>query len=308
MSAKLPGALRRAHLGTWRALATLPVMIASLLLLVFLLGGVGRWEAPILLSWLAAGVLTLSAPGERVAARVVCRFRRLSTVEHAHIDPTLIAVLKACGLARHDVDLYVWSGRGVNAYAAGRRSVAVTRQVVDRHRTGRLGDDVLAGLLSHEVGHLVTRGVRWSLIIAWFAMPWRLVYRVGGRIAAPLASRQPRTLLVVVVLAGFTIAISQAVQHGEWGSAVVLSALVLCPVISPVSDAAISRASEHAADRYAARVGYGHALTLALRAQGSEADQTTFALLGRYPAIDRRLRRLQAATDQPSRTGELRAV
>jgi hypothetical protein len=58
-------------------------MIASLLLLAFVFGSAGRWEVPLLLSWLTAGVLTLSAAGERVAVRVVCRFRRLPTVEHA---------------------------------------------------------------------------------------------------------------------------------------------------------------------------------------------------------------------------------
>jgi len=297
MSAKLPGARRPIHLGTWRALAALPAMVASLLLLVFMFGGAGRWEGPVLLSWLAAGVLTLSAPGERVAVRVVCRFRRLSTVENAHIEPTLIAVLEACGL--DDVDLYVSNGRGVNAYAAGRRSIAVTRQVLDRHRAGELSDDVLAGLLSHEVGHIVTHSVRWSLIIAWFAMPGRLAYRVGGRIAAPLAARQPRALLALVVLYAFIIAISHAVQHGEWSSAAVLSAIALCPVISPIADAAISRASEHRADLYAAQLGYNKALTLALRTtQVAEASQPRHPLLRDHPDIDRRLRRLEAASGQ----------
>jgi Zn-dependent protease with chaperone function len=292
MSAKRPDTRRPTHLGTWRALAALPAMIGSLLLLVFVFGGAGRWEGPVLLSWLAAGVLTLSGPGERVAVRVACRFRRLSTVERAHIEPALTAVLQACGLA--DVDLYVCNGRGVNAYAAGRRSIAVTRQVVDRHRDGELTDDVLAGLLSHEVGHLVTHSVRWSLIIAWFAMPWRLAYRVGGKIAIPLAARQPSALLALVVLTAFIVAISQAVQHGEWGSAAVLSALALCPVISPIADAAISRASEHRADRYAAQIGYNTALTLALRTTRiAEATQHKHSLLHRHPDIDLRLRRLQ---------------
>lgn len=115
------------------------------------------------------------------------------------------------------------------------------------------------------MSHPCSRPVRWSLIVAWFAMPWRLAYRVGGRIAAPLAARQPRSLLAVVVLTAFIIAISKAVQHGEWSSAAVLSALALCPLISPTADAAISRASEHEADRHAAQFDYNKALTLALK-------------------------------------------
>lgn len=170
---------------------------------------------------------------------------------------------------------------------------------VDRHRDGELNDDILAGLLSHEVGHLVTHRVRWSSIIAWFARPWRLAYRVGGRIAAPLAARQPRALLTVVVLTAFIIAISQAVQRGEWSSAAILSALVRCPLISPIADAAISRASEHAADQYAAQIGFNNALTLALKTtQAARASQPRHPLLRDHPGIDRRLRRLELASGQ----------
>lgn len=218
MRAKQPGTRRPTHLGTWRALSASPAMIGSLLLLVFVFGAAGRWEGPVLLSWLGAAVLSVSAAGERVAVRVLCRFHRLSTVERANIEPTLIVVLEAC--RRAEVDRYVTNGRGVNAFAAGRRSVAVTRQVVDRHRDGTLSDDVLAGLLSHEIGHIVTHGVRWSLVTAWLSMPWHTAYRVGARLVAPLAARQPRALLTAVALAAFTIAIIQAVEHREWAGAV----------------------------------------------------------------------------------------
>jgi hypothetical protein len=137
------------------------------------------------------------------------------------------------------------------------------------------------------------------LIIAWFATPWRLAYRLGGRIATPLAARQPGALLAVVVLTAFIIAISQAIRHGEWSSAAFLSALALCPVISPIADAAISRASEHGADRYAAQIGYNKALALALRTtQVADASQPRHPLLRDHPAIDRRLRRLEAASGQ----------
>lgn len=131
-------------------------------------------------------------------------------------------------------------------------------------------------------------------------MPWRVAYRVGGRIAAPLAARQPRALLAVVVLTAFIIAISQAIQHGEWSSAAVLSTLALCPVISPIADAAISRASERGADLCAAQIGYNKALTLALRTtQVAEASQPTHPLLRDHPDIDRRLRRLEAPRTGP---------
>lgn len=253
------------------------------------------------------GVLTLTAPGERVAVRAVCRFRHLPVVDRALIEPTLIAVLEACGLDK--VDLYVCNERGVNAYATGRRSIAVTREVVDRHRDGEFSDVVLAGLLSHEVGHLVTHSVRWSLIIAWFASPGRLTYRVVGRIAAPPAARQPRALLAVVVVTAFIIAISQAIGHGEWGSATVLSALALCPVISRIADAAICRASEYRADRYAAQIGYKTALMTALSTMRViETGKPRHPLLRDHTGIGRRLRHLEAVSGKPTSAAEFRAV
>lgn len=114
----------------------------------------------------------------------------------------------------------------------------------------------------------------------------------GNRRPAHLGTaRQPRALLAVVILTAFIIAVSQAVQHGEWSSATVLSALVLCPFISPVADAAISRASEHEADRFAAQIGYGLSLSRALRS--AEASQSRCSILHDHPATDRRLRRLE---------------
>jgi Zn-dependent protease with chaperone function len=185
MSASHVGTQRRAHLGTWRAMAAAPSMIGSFLLLVVLFSAAGRWEGPVLLGWIAGGLLALSTPGERGTVRIVCRFRSLSAADRAQIAPTLSAVLDRSGLTPDEVDLYVRNGRSVNAYAAGRRSIAVTRQVVDRHRDGGLSDDVLAGLLSHEIGHIVTQSVRWSLIVAWFAMPWRLACRAEPGAGSP---------------------------------------------------------------------------------------------------------------------------
>jgi Zn-dependent protease with chaperone function len=114
-----------------------------------------------------------------------------------------------------------------------------------------------------------------------------------------MARRQPRALLAGVVLAALIIAISQAIRHGEWSSAAVLGALALGPFISPIADAAISRASEHEADQYAAQIGYSKALTLALKTTHvGEANQPGQSLLRGHPAIDRRLRRLEVASGQ----------
>jgi Zn-dependent protease with chaperone function len=69
------------------------------------------------------------------------------------------------------IDLHVVNDNTRNAYATGRRSIALTTRLIDDHRRGKVDDSTLAALICLEVGHLVTRGVRLSPISAWLAMP-----------------------------------------------------------------------------------------------------------------------------------------
>jgi hypothetical protein len=64
MSAHLPVSASRlcvghGHFGAWRAMAAVPSRVAGLLLMVVLLGWLGRWEGLALLGWLISGVAVL---------------------------------------------------------------------------------------------------------------------------------------------------------------------------------------------------------------------------------------------------------
>ena len=84
--------------GAWRALVALPAMTAGSGVIVVSLGFLGRWEGLGLFASFAAGLLTLTRSGERVAVGLGCGFRRLSPVERAVLEPLWIRVLDRCGV------------------------------------------------------------------------------------------------------------------------------------------------------------------------------------------------------------------
>jgi Zn-dependent protease with chaperone function len=136
----------------------------------------------------------------------------------------------------------------------------------------------------------------------WLALPWRLASRlVIGIGLATIGRRQPLRLLAVVVLAGVVVAVVQAVQQPQWAVVAVLSAIAVSAVVCPLVDAAVSRRSEYAADRYAAGVGLGPQLAAALQVldEGQRRRPRLMArLLGRHPSVARRIAVLGGAPDR----------
>src|SRR4051812_45670646 len=153
------------------------------------------------------------------------------------------------------MQLYVQRARRPNAYAAGRRSVAVTSRVLEDHRTGRLPEGQLVAVLVHELGHHATGATRPMLGLTWLTAPWRATATVLAGLANILAGRHPRQQLSIVVLAGLVVAAIRALQQGQWMAAGVLLVAGLTAVLVPLANAAISRRSEYAADRFAADHG-----------------------------------------------------
>ena len=304
-SVSLParGAPRRAgHFGAWRAMSTVPAMIGSLLLLLVLFGWLGEWEPVALLAWMASGVAVFSRFGERAAVRVGAGFRRPTRAQSALLAPRWSAALTRCGLSAGEVDLYVQRSRDPNAFAAGGRSVAVTTGVLAKFSAHRTGEEYLVAILTHELGHHATRATRFALVTMWLALPWRFASRlVIGIGLATVGRRQPLRLLAVVVLAGVVVAVVQAVQQDQWAVAAVLSAAAVCAVVCPLLDAAVSRRSEYAADRYAAGVGLGPQLAAALQVlDGGQRRRPRLVarLLSRHPSVARRIAVLGGAPDR----------
>lgn len=108
-STEAPG--RCGRFGAWRAIIALPAMVGRLLGLVVLFGGLGRWQALVLLGWLAAGATVLTGVGERSAVCAACRFRRPTPAQVAVLRSPWATALRMSGIAAGDVDLYVQHAR-----------------------------------------------------------------------------------------------------------------------------------------------------------------------------------------------------
>jgi STE24 endopeptidase len=277
--------------------AATPAMSGSLLLLTVLFGWLGRWEALVLLAWLASGAAVCTPAGERLAVRAGCGFHRPSGAQAAALAPLWEAALRRTGTAAGDVDLYVQRSHQDNAYTAGGRSVAVTTGVLEGYLAHRLTEDQFVAVLVHELGHYATRATRFALLAVWLAMPWRVAARLVLASVRVLCGRQPRSLLVVVVCAGVGVAVVQAIVQRDWLVAVVVTGVAVLTVSCPLAAAAASRRAEFVADRFAADQGLAVPLAAALRALGGERSAAHGRLqrtLASHPAVDRRIDALLA--------------
>lgn len=156
-------------------------------------------------------------------------------------------------------------GRQLNACAAGRRTVAVTEGALQLFLAGRLPGDLFEAVLIHELGHHATRATRAGLATSWYAAPGRAAFRLVLTLAG--ARRVGAATAVVAAVAG-AVATAQAIQQEQWMSVAILATLGVSLFVTPLLDGAISRASEYAADRYAAGVGAGPDLGRALTVLG----------------------------------------
>ena len=285
------------NFGIWRVVAATPAMLASALLLLVLCGGTGRWEGPILLAWLGTGALLLSRPGERLALRAG-GFRTPTAAQRAALAHVWPAAIARAELHPATLDWYVRRSPAVNAYAAGRRSVAVTTGLLNQARDGRLRAETVSAVLLHELGHHLTHATQYMLMTQWLAAPWRLAVRaILGVTFGFVGRRQPPRLLAGVVVATVVVAVVQAEQQHNWPVVIVLGSLAVLGVLAPLANAAVSRRGERAADRFAVNAGAGHELACALTAMRSHGRQTGFVrqLLARHPDEDERIEALRRA-------------
>jgi STE24 endopeptidase len=297
------GARRRVvRFALWRVVAAAPAVLGSLLLMLASVA-LSRWAGLLLLSWACAGAL-MTRVGERIAVRAACGFHQPSPGQAAAVQPAWATALRVTGTKAGDVELYVQTAQAPNAYAAGRRSVAVTTRVLVDYRAGRLPENQLVAALVHELGHHATGATRPTLLLLWLTAPWRVTASLLTGLAGRLAGRQPRPGLAVVVVAGLAVAVTRALQQGQWKTGGVLLVVGLAAVLGPLANAAISRQSEYAADRFAA--DHGFAIELAAALGGLDGGGRVAAgwpqrLLATHPPLDRRITALSTAADKSGR-------
>lgn len=255
------------HFGAWRAVLAIPAVCGSVLVLAAAFGGLGAWANLVLAGWLLVAAALLCRPVERVAVQLAYGYRTLQAGDWALLAPLHGQALQRCGLPESSIDLYVRpASHGVNGYAAGRRSVAVSGELITACRDGRLSEQQAVAILTHEVAHHLDRATRYGLVIGWLTAPWHAVAAVFGALLRAIVARVPtaHAALLLVPLVG-AVAVVQMVAHHAWLSLSVLIGLALVAWVHPLADAAICRASERAADRHTVSLGTGPDLAAALK-------------------------------------------
>lgn len=217
-------------------------------------------------AWTASGVVVFLRPVELWLARFLFGAREPTAEERARLEPVWQRV---CGAAREDLGDYVLRVEDrdeVNATAGGARIVAVTTLALS------LPDDELAAILAHELGHHLDEHPIAALLGWWFALPavvFDFLLRVAGRIA--------------------------------WAFAIVRLVLVLPLLLARLASAVLNRSAEFAADRHAARLGFGPALirvfermTAAGHDERDPADPGPARRWATHPPMPDRIARLRA--------------
>jgi len=253
-----------------------------------------------LLGWLTLGAAACTRPVEQIVVRMGCGFRRPEPEHRTVLDSPWRDALSHAGRGFADADLYVCKRGAANAYAVGKRSVAVTAALLNDVRAGNISHDEFVGVLLHEVGHLVTNASKFGPARIWLTAPWRTAVRATYRAAAALTSRQqPPGLIVGVASLAFAVAIGHATWAGNWPIVALLTALIVCTVAAPLADAAISRSSEYAADRLVADTGMGADLAAAITVleRGRGEHNRARRMLALHPHPHARARTLRRGSD-----------
>lgn len=211
---------RAGRSGLWTAVIAAPVVLGGLAVVVLVSGPLGAWAPVVPLAWLAAAALWLTRPGERVAVRLAYRYRRLSAEQDAQLHAGLAVAEARTTVPSRDVDVYVRVGSGdsINAYAAGRRSVAVSEGLLAAAAAGRLSASQVGALVTHEIGHLRSRGTRYGLSIAWLGAPWRALAAMLGGLVRLIVGKVPTARAGLVVMGPLVVgvAVVQGVQQHAW--------------------------------------------------------------------------------------------
>jgi STE24 endopeptidase len=268
---------------------SVPVVASSL----FVLALIGKLAWPLYFwvppaGWVVAGAITFVPAFEHFLLPLVFGMRSPTARELARLTPCWQAVCAAAGVDGGRYRLWVERSHELNAFAAGGRTVAVTRTALD------LPPPSLEAILAHELGHHLAGHTRISLFIWWLELPARILTRlvrllalvvpyVGRAFAA--FGRAVAVLVTVLLSLGILTALAFL---DPW--------LLLAPLLGPVL-AWSKRLGEYRADLMAARLGYGPELIALLKQwitlhRGDERRLWTRLLAG-HPAHIDRIKRLK---------------
>ncbi|CAN5277575.1 M48 family metalloprotease [soil metagenome] len=291
---------QRGHYAAWRLLCAVPTALASMCIVIIASRGLGQWMPLAVAGWLLVGPLLLVQPAERAAVRVVYRFRPAIGPETEWLASVRDWTQHRYSADTARFDWHVRDDPEPGAFAVGRRSIAVSTGLLRLLWSGGLTEVQGQAVLLHEIGHHVTAGVRYGLVVEWLTCPWRVIYRFSMRLGDLLpGARAGMALFPVILVIAFITARAEAPPERVLPILVLMSLLGWAIFVHPVIDAALARASEHAADRYAAQLGAGPDLAAALQVIAGCGHVPLWGRLrASHPSPRARLRRV--ANDTPA--------
>ena len=177
----------------------------------------------------------------------------------SRLERLLEPVCQAAGKNPAKFRLYVQASGDINAYAFGRRSIAVTSNAGNL-----LNDFQLKGVLAHEVGHLHYREGMWNILFYWLNLPILALNKVAVGIANFTYALRKTPILMLPFLP-----LNWMAQMLSWLTVFLLE-------VPRQLGKLVSSASEYRADVYAADIGFGENLLSYFKLSGEIA--TTSAI------------------------------
>ncbi|MFK5634271.1 hypothetical protein [Ornithinimicrobium sp. LYQ103] len=194
--------------------------------------------------------------GERWVARVVL-LGRSPRLHQRHTLATVARVLMDHGVTVEGLVLLVGPGAGVGVTAVGRRTVVVSRGLVEAVRSGRLGPVTAAAVVAHELGVVRAGLTRGDPGLVLWLLPWKLWLTFVLILWEAVATFLPRRLMVscLVITACVGLWRGTTEHPGHYVSTVAM-AVVLATWWAVSS---WERARARVGDHYLTLVGLGHA-------------------------------------------------
>ena len=241
------------------------MLMLYLLSILFALSPVGEW------------MLGLMA-GARKMRRADMRARMLPLITRVHNK----ALAKTPDMTRI-INLKVMYDPTPNAFALGRRTICVTEGLF------ALPDEMIEGILAHEMGHLANRHSVIQLAIG------------GGNILITFGIMILKAVASIMTFIGTVFTFSRDEDTQGCGCVTSIFGLICSLILILWTKFCMlflmwsSRANEYVADKYAMEIGYGYELAAALDSIGTGVPQNSLmkALYASHPETHDRIGKLQ---------------